>query len=231
MFIGTAKGVIVKALELAFTDGDYPDKPVPHKVSQEYQMEKESWPFIYVQLHVNSVSWMGIDPDIDTMTDPPDADAPWTRIRPAVWDGFVDLTVLSTSSIARDSLWDAVIKLALMGRLHPTMKRFYEFIEGNYEIPQPGGDPVKNRYVPMTVIEGKPQPVGDATGVGTPWEEEIPWYEATVRLRVVGQFYADELGQTLQALDDVEVLMYTQVEVDESAIPGDDRPGLVWRET
>ena len=187
-FIAATKLTVVEALRDVY-DAEFqalPDSdPFPRRIDIEYAQNEEDWPFILVQLRVNNASWTGIYPD--ESYDAPDPDA--RRVfRHGVFDGFLDLSVIALASQERDRMYDVLVKLFLMGRTRPATRDFFDRVENG-------------ELVGLTVMEGTVQPQGDAIGQGTPWAENALTYEASLRVALVGEFYADEYERVVPKVD------------------------------
>lgn len=188
MFLVALKTAMVEALRATF-DADFPDRPKPRKVSIEYAEDREDWPFILVQVHVNTVTWTGLHPDIETLNTAGDA---VTLVREGMFDGTCDLSIYALTSEERDRIWDHLVQLFLMGRTRTPTNDFFSTIE-NHDL------------IALTIQEGEIRPVGDSIGMGTPWDPETLTYEATIQIAFTGQFFADETNRTLVPLSAVSV--------------------------
>lgn len=188
MFLVALKTAIVEALRATF-DSDFTDSPKPRKVSIEYAEDRQDWPFILVQVHVNTVSWTGLYPDIEVLS--PGGDSVQV-VREGMFDGTCDLSVYALTSEERDRIWDHLVQLFLMGRTRTPTNDFFSTIQ-------------THDLIALTVQEGEVRPIGDSIGMGTPWDPEALTYEATLQIAFTGQFFADETTRTLLPLSTVSV--------------------------
>jgi hypothetical protein len=192
---------IVEALRATFDSQFHTDenRPWPRTIDIEYAEKEEDWPFILVQLRIDNVSWLAVNPDDFTLADPPDPTTPWRSVRQGDFSGRCDLQIMALTSAERDRMWDHLVTLFLMGRKKQVTKDFYDVIEAH-------------DLIDMTVQEGTLDPIGDTIGQGTPWSPEALTYEATLGFELIGQFYADEFTENLLSLDQVVTHEYTPQE-------------------
>lgn len=188
MFKLAAKVAIVEALRELY-DSNYSLDVKPKTVDIEYAEREEQWPFVYVEFNPTEIRWMGIDPDRYIPSGV--ASEPWTRIRKGHFSGTFTFTVLTLTSEERDRMWDQLVQLFLMGRLHEQTNDFFEKIESH-------------DLIAMTIMEGTVDPVGTSVNPGTPWGTEQLTYEASLSVNAIGQFYASDFSQNLIAISQVE---------------------------
>lgn len=201
MFRMAAKVAMIEALRDVF-DAEYPTELgiKPRKIDIEYAEKEVDWPFVLVEFRTEGpVQWTGIDLGQAYEADPLDADFPWRRFRKFYFEGYFTFTVLATTSQERDRLWDQLAKVFLVGRKHAATLDLFQKLESH-------------DLVGMTVLEGMVVEVGDSVGQGTPWSDSVLTYESTLRVDVVGQFFADEFTEELIRLSDVTFHPYTDIE-------------------
>ena len=168
----------------------------PKQVDLEYPQHETDWPAILVQFRPRGpITWTGIHPDeYETLIDDVYS---YEAVRRGYFEGTFNLTALATSSTERDALWDEMIQLLLMGRQNENTVGFFTKLE-------------HHDLIAMTVQEGIIENVGDAIGVGTPWNGDLLSYEATIGFNVIGQFTADVYNKQLVAVSDIRVYPYTE---------------------
>jgi len=190
MFITATKTAIVEALIAGFQQiSSSPSNTglelVPNSVTIEYPLEEVAWPAIFVQFRPEKVQWTGLMPDQYL---PSGAD--WINYRAGYFEGSIDLQIMAMHSEERDKLWDAITNLVLMGPGSIASDVFYNHIDSN--------DLVGLTLLPDTVI-----PLGDTVSPGTPFSPEELTYEASVRIKCVGQFYEDKYNYGLLSISSI----------------------------
>jgi len=179
------------------------------RVDIEYPEDAIDWPGLFVQFRPSSVSWTGINPDGFTLND---SSTEYTKFRRGSFEGYFDLSILALSSQERDRLWDSLVELFLFGRDSPATAPFFDTVNSH-------------DLVALTILETAVEPLGDQSSLGTPWDPNILTYEASLRVNVVGQFWADVYNQKLLPLSAITVRPY--VEGQEVFPPNDDQG--IWK--
>lgn len=186
------------------------DAPLPRRITIEYPEEAEEWPAILVQFRPTLVEWTGISPDevIDAskedggvgldLSDEAETVNPnpaYKLIRQGRFEGSIMLQVLALSSMERDTMWDNLVKIIMMGDKRTVTNSFFVTL-GQHDL------------VGITVMRGSVRPIGDSMGPGTPWDPELLSYEAAIEFDLVGTFYADEYTEDLIPLTAAQVFEY-----------------------
>lgn len=203
MFVKAVKLAFVEAVQAVYEDNDgAPFKP--RSVGIEYPEEEIAWPAILIQFRpAGAIQWTGLNPDEVQTIDHPDYS--FESLRRGQFEGSIDFTILALSSAERDTFWDNLVQMVLMGDLQENTNRFHERITQH--------DLIGINILPTTVT-----PVGDSIGPGTPWDPDELTYEATLRVSLVGQFVADIASTKLVALGEIRVYPYTDIDL----VPGED---------
>lgn len=212
MFLTATKIAVVESLESVWFGGagdlqDH-DKPIPKRVAVEYPEEEESWPFVLVQVRPTNVEWTGIMPDevvdaantedfraIDPNEDSDNANPVFKSIRQGSFSATCMLQIFANTSGERDRIWDNLVNLLLMGRKGNPTQNFFTTLE-NHDL------------IGITVSEGSVRAIGDAIGMGTPWDKELLTYEAAIEFDMTGVFYADEYNEDLVPLAEASAHEY-----------------------
>jgi len=194
MFITATKIAVVEAIRSGFNaigpaSNNNTIDLVPRSVTIEYPVEEIEWPAIYVQFRPTTTQYTGLAPDIETQNQ----DGTWNSYRHGYFEGAFDLQILAMSSEERDRIWDTLTNLIMMGNMAPGASSFYQSI-------------LDDQLIGLTILPGQVAQVGDTVNAGTPWSSEELTYEATVRVRCVGEFYEDKYNQTLLPLDHITVV-------------------------
>ena len=148
----------------------------------EYPMEEESYPGIWVQFSIGSLSRAGLSMETWTKDD----DGNWGSIQEWSFNGNITLTVAALTSKDRDRLSDTVIAQLAFAR--PPDLIIYN--------PKTNANQMKglitaldqNPYVSMTVNTDVIQSGGETVTGGTPWAQNILLYENNFSLTCHGQF-------------------------------------------
>lgn len=199
MFVSAVKLAIVEALRETVLAAGFTGDARFQSIDIEYPEQSQQWPSLLVQFHPRgSVSWTGVNPE--EFTEAGELETfDWTGITKGYFEGSIDLTVLALTSRERDRLWDALIELLLMGLRNADTEIFFERLN-NHDL------------IDMTVLPSNITPLGDSISPGTPWDPEPLSYEATVRIDVVGQFYASTYDRRLMSISEVHLYPYRDVD-------------------
>lgn len=208
MFVTAAKTAVVEALRDAF-DNDNPDAPRPRRIDIEYVEDEQDWPCVLVEFTASNIRWTGIHPDEYYIEeDPENPDLPGRAVRVGMFDGDVNLTILSLSAGERDALYDQMVALLLMGRIREGTPDFYETI-GSHDL------------IAMTVQEGTVKTGSMEISLGTPWNPDILAYEASMSFSLVGQFFVDGTTRELAVLSDIKARPYIKDGAYQDPLPGE----------
>lgn len=167
----------------------------PNSITIEYPLEQVQWPCILVQFRPSKIQWSGINPDIYTVspsgTTISGVTYSGTNVnRTGYFEGAIDLQIMAMHSEERDRLYDSVANLILMGQGSPASTAFTQSI-------------TNNTLVGMTLLLDSFNPLGDSITVGTPWSPEELTYEASVRIRCIGDFYETKYDYTAPQITNI----------------------------
>lgn len=201
MFITAAKIAIVDAIQSGFNALGQPSKNntvdlIPRSVTIEYPIEEIEWPAVYIQFRPTTTQYTGLAPDILAQNQ----DLTWESIRQGYFEAAIDLQILAMSSEERDRIWEALINLFLMNNMSPASTALYNSI-------------AEDDLIAMTILPGQVLQVGDTVSPGTPWSPEELTYEATIRVKCLGEFYENKYTQTLLPVS--QIILQGTAEVDE----------------
>jgi len=189
VFTTAVKTTVVEALTQAFAQLasapiDNSLELVPNNTTIEYPLEELEWPALFVQFRPTKVQWFGLNPESYT-TAPGGiviSGATYSGItsqRNGFFEGDIDLQIMAMHSEERDRLYDSVTNLVLLGFGSPASNAFYNSITAN-------------TLVGLTTSPDHITPLGDSVSAGTPWSQEELTYEASVRIRCIGDIYEDK---------------------------------------
>jgi hypothetical protein len=197
MFLTASKVCMVEALRAAMPYNiNTLAKAAPKRIDLEYPEDDQDWPALLVQFRPTNIMWSGLNPDqalIETTSG--GVVTSYRYVRRCSFEGAFDLTLLALSSQERDRCWDSLIELFMLGKNNPATAAFHDTIE-NHDL------------IAMSILQTQPQPMGDSANVGTPWDPNALTYEATVRIQIVGQFWADTFDQILLPLSAIQAQEY-----------------------
>jgi hypothetical protein len=198
MFLTASKVCMVEALRAALPYNlNQLGKMSPRRIDLEYPEDDQDWPALLVQFRPSIMSWSGLNPDEATLITSGPQINKYRNVRKCLFEGSFDLTLLALTSQERDRCWDSLVELFMLGKNNPATAVFHETIE-NHDL------------IAMTILQTQPQPLGDSANVGTPWDPNILTYEASIRISVVGQFWADTYDQVLLPLSGITTTGYIQ---------------------
>lgn len=193
MYLVPLKTTLRDAMMRTFAAADYPSVDFRGlHVSIEFPDKAQSYPGIWVDYEPTSVSIIGVDhrETVDS-TLYPGLKSEFTRW---AFKGSVTYTMVAFSSLERDRLHDEVLGVIAFGRENAARSTLRTVLESN-------------EFVALdcdwdTVTTG-----GMSAQQGTPWGTDDIIYEATLSLRVVGDFVsgANEQGATLLPLTAITV--------------------------
>jgi len=195
MFITAAKIAAVEAITAGFSalgaaSSNTTVDLVPRSVTIEYPVAEVEWPAVFVQFRPTTTQHTGLNPDTYSPIVVNGVTTSWENIRQGYFEGAFDLQILAMSSEERDRIWETLINLFLMYDMSVGSTALYNSI-------------ANDNLIAMTLLPGQVQQVGDTVSPGTPWSPEELTYEATVRVRCVGQFYEDKYNQVLLPISSV----------------------------
>lgn len=172
MYLVNAKTILTQAMRSAFGN-DAPDVDFRNlHVSIEYPIDRQHYPSIWVDFDPNGpleVSGIGhmeqVDPDDPTSS-------PVYRWR---FTGMATFTAVAMSSLERDRMFDAIVRVFAFTDAAATTNHFRTMIESN-------------DLIAMNIDFDQIEQRGFATAQGTPWGTDEVIYEATLAMEVVGEF-------------------------------------------
>lgn len=205
MFITAVKIAVVDAVNAAFTalgqkTSNTTKDLIPNSVTIEYPLEEVLWPAILVQFRPSNVQWTGLNPDQYTTISGQDA---LTSSRMVYFEGSLDFQILALHSEERDRLWDSLYNLFLMNPGSPASEAFYASL-------------ANDDLVGLTLLQGPVITLGDTISAGTPWSPEELTYEASVRVKCVGQCFEVKYDLTFPSITDVTTTgtpYYKEIEI------------------
>ena len=181
MFLAETLTTVAEGLKRTFTN-DYPVSDFRDLyISPEYPAAEAEYPAIWIGFEPSgAVVRAGIDhrEHLEHVTDDVTTFGEITRWR---FEGMVQYTILSLSSLARARLVDEVIKVVGFGPLAEGRAPFRSFLEDN---------PLIALQMNYDSIEFR----GQAETPGTPWGTDDVLYEVTLSSRVIGEFVSSESG-------------------------------------
>lgn len=193
MYLVPLKTTLTDAMRRTFADPDYPSVDFRGLfVSIEFPDKPQAYPGIWVDYEPTSVNIIGVDhrETIDSEAYP-GLKSEFTRW---AFKGSVTYTAVAFSSLERDRLHDEVLAAIAFGKENAARSTLRTVLESN-------------EFVALdcdwdTVTTG-----GMSAQQGTPWGTDDIIYEATLSLRVVGDFVsgADESGVALLPLSAIIV--------------------------
>jgi hypothetical protein len=204
MFITAAKIAAVEGIVAGFeaigaVSNNTTKDLVPRAVTIEYPVEEIEWPAIYVQFRPTITQYTGLNPDQYTaILDNQGNTTSWEMYRQGYFEGAFDLQILAMTSEERDKIWETLINLFVMNNLSPGATALYNSI-------------LQNDLIAMTLQQGSTLQVGDTVSPGTPWSPEELTYEATIRVKCIGEFYENKYTQELLPISAINVTANIEV--------------------
>jgi hypothetical protein len=165
----------------------------------EYPMEEESYPGIWVQFSVTSLTRAGLGHEVWVK----DAEENWTPIQEWMFNGRVTLTIVALSNKERDRISDALITMFAFSRTTDRVltnpkkdtKQFRSFLSYLDQSP----------YVSLTVNTDTLGLGGQGAQMGMlAWQQDMLIYEDTYSFDLVGQFniqFTNDGWYTLHRID------------------------------
>ena len=200
MYLTHAKGLLVKAMRTTF-DADYPEedfRDVP--VSIEFPTKKNQVPGIWLNydpigpIHPVGVGYFEDNLDVDT--------GGFYRSTRWSYAGAAIYTVVAHSSLERDRLFDQVVSAIAFGQFDTQRGEFRETIES---------DPLIAMQVDFDQIDQR----GFSAAPGTPWGSNEVIYEASISVRVTGEFISQPGTTLLMPISQIDVYQWvTDLESD-----------------
>lgn len=172
MYLVAVKTVITKAMQRAFDDNaPEPDFANLH-VSIEYPIDSHNYPSIWVDFDpTGDLRIAGIGHTEGLIESDP-LSSNMYRWR---FQGTATFTVVAFTSLERDRLYDAVIKVLAFGDSKDNLGRFRSYLESN-------------SLIAMNANFDKISQSGFSTAQGTPWGTDEMMYEATLSMEIIGEF-------------------------------------------
>jgi hypothetical protein len=198
MFITAVKIAIIEGIDAGFAalgpvSSNTTTDLVPRAVTIEYPVEEIEWPAIYVQFRPSITQYTGLNPNTySPIVDENGDTVAWESIRQGYFEGSFDLQILAMSSEERDKIWETLINLFTMNDMSPGSTALYQSI-------------VHNDLIAITLQQGSIIQVGDTVSPGTPWSPEELSYEATIRIKCIGEFYENKYNQELLPVSAINV--------------------------
>jgi len=201
MFTTAVKTTIVEALNAGFsilntgTPSDTSLDLTPNSITIEYPLEPVQWPSIFVQFRPSKIQWSGINPDTyatsaSGITISGVTYSGLSADRTGYFEGSIDLQIMAMHSEERDRLYDSVTNMILMDKISAASTAFVQSI-------------YNNSLVGLTLLLDSFTPLGDSVSPGTPWSPEELTYEASVRIRCIGDFYETKYDVLYPAITSV----------------------------
>lgn len=180
--IEAVKRAVITGLRSSFGNSSLTGGDQKFYIDIEYPTEPTSYPGIWVQFSIGSLSRAGLSMETWTKDD----DGNWGSIQEWSFNGNITLTVAALTSKDRDRLSDTVIAQLAFAR--PPDLIIYN--------PKTNANQMKglitaldqNPYVSMTVNTDVIQSGGETVTGGTPWAQNILLYENNFSLTCHGQF-------------------------------------------
>ncbi len=205
MYLEETKTILNNAMLSVFEQNDYPVEDFRGlKVSLEYPATRQDYPSIWSDFEPEGeLEQAGIG-HVEYIEGDDGELRPTTRWR---FGGYATYTCVAMTSRERDRLFDAMVRVFAFTYQHPATQRFRDVIEGN-------------GLIGLTLGWGKIGQRGFAAVVGTPWNTDETLYEATIAIRVQGEFVVDPGNEALVVLSEIQVTSYTEVEGDPTGSGG-----------
>jgi len=188
MYLVKTKTLLTKALRTVFDDSAPETDFQNLHISIEYPVDKQHYPSIWVDFDPSgSLRIAGIghfeQTDSELATSP--------ELYRWRFSGMATMTIAALTSLERDRLFDAVVRVLGFGDRSNNLGRFRTMIENN-------------DLIAINIDFDEIEQRGFAASQGTPWGTDEMIYEATIAMEVIGEFTVDNT-QALVALDNVEV--------------------------
>lgn len=200
-----------KDLKMAFCralEGYLRDLPLTNRlrleqVSYEYPIVRNQVPAIWVGFTERQLEPVGVDTEemssypvfnedgSVTPIDPLTEISSFTRWR---FQGDISLTVVALTSVDRDELSDLLVEAVMLSTVTSTSG-----LLGRLEL---------DSTVTAKALWPLFKPIGESTSMGTPWGEDIPLYESSYKLPVLGEITSEPLVMTNARVEHVVEVPY-----------------------
>lgn len=181
MFLAEVLTTVTEGLKRTFSDV-YPVTDFRGiYVSVEYPAEETNYPAIWVGFEpTGSLVRAGID-HTEYIEQEVDGETRFGMVTRWRFQGTVQYTIISLSSLSRARLADEIIRTVGFGEMEEGRGAFRAFIEDN---------PLIGLQMDHDTIEMR----GVSETPGTPWGTDAIMYEVTMTSKVVGEFVSDPTG-------------------------------------
>ncbi|QGJ94897.1 hypothetical protein SEA_REDWATTLEHOG_37 [Gordonia phage RedWattleHog] len=194
--VEAVKRGVIQAFRVALNGSTFNDDSSPVYVEMEYPLEKVHYPGVWVQFSLTSLSPAGHG---HLFRDPDSGDL----LQEMVYQGRVTLTLVALSSRERDRLADLIINTLSFSRVSSpnviTENGYQETFSPLYD------EFNKNPHVSISINSDRPNPMGQAVNVGTPWDPDTLVYEDAYSFEVLGQFMLVTSNEGLYRLKRVDI--------------------------
>lgn len=170
------KTTLVEACKQVF-DATFPEVDFRDlHVSIEYPVDEQNYPGIWVAYSdTQPLRIAGIDHKEYTEAGVDGTVQAFTRWRFA---GYASFTLVALSSLERDRLFDAMVRVLALHREDDSVSAFRQYIENN-------------EFVAVNFDFDEVEVVGNSVTPGTPWGSDEFIYEVTVNMEAIGEFISD----------------------------------------
>lgn len=197
MYLVNAKTVITQAMRKAFAENSPEPDFAAIPVSIEYPIDRQNYPSIWVDFDpTGDLSITGIGQRERLI----EADSLSSSLYRWRFSGTSTFTMVAMTSLERDRLYDAVIRVLAFGDAGSNLSPFRSFIQNN-------------DLIAMNMNFDKIGQRGFATAQGTPWGTDEVIYEATLTMDSVGEFVVSN-DAAIVPLSQVNVIEWVETEAD-----------------
>lgn len=197
MYLVKTKTLLTKALRTVF-DNEAPEPDFANlHISIEYPVDKQNYPSIWVDFDpagALEVAGIGFFEQSDL------SDATSSQVYRWRFAGMATMTVAALTSLERDRLFDAVVKILGFGDKTSDLGRFRAMVENN-------------DLIAINIDFDQIEQRGFAASQGTPWGTDEMIYEATIGMEVIGEFTIDSNNEMIP-MSGINVIFW----IDESGI-------------
>lgn len=181
MYLVELKTALTEATKHAFGD-EHPDSDFRNlHISIEYPVDRQAYPSIWIDYDPTLLRTAGIGHSEDSFVA---SGGTWDRAFRWRFQGNATLTCVAFTSLQRDRLFDAVVRMIAFSEAADSPTPFRSAIE-------------TNAFIGMTVNFDEVEQRGFGAGQGTPWGTDEMIYEATLSIGVQGEFVATADGSLL----------------------------------
>jgi len=198
MFLVHLKTVLTEAMKRTF-DADFPEPDFRNlRVGIEFPAEQQDYPGIWVdftpttELEIVGIAHVEHEFGEDGFA------RPYRRWR---YGGFASYTAVALTSLERDRLFDAMVRVMAFGQEETPTSEFRAYIE-------------QNEFLGVNFDFDQVSISGFAASPGTPWGTDDIIYEATIQMECIGEFVSEGATGTLVPLSAVKITSYTDQELD-----------------